>query len=674
VGHRVAAARSAQGLQFGRRGLAVAHGVEGGTGPQRVALHGLVHAFDEEGVGDRVGRVGEIGEDPFERGEFGGGRGGHAHVPDQVEVTGGPQAAQAQAVDHVVGGDGFADRAVVVEVGGGGGGEGAEVVGPGGEGADRVVLQRAFEAVAEQGAQRLAPADAVEQPGRGAGTVRGQVDGGERVRRVAVGALCGAQHGGGGGLGEGRGVHGSGGVGGGEQLPRRGAARLGQRVGPLPLGALGEGNLGRRGLAGRHVEEPAVAAEVAAGRLRGARAAEPSEAAGGQGGDPGVQPVGGGVQGLGEQPLQFHGGQVGERLERVHRLVQGLEFGPGLGVGRPQVGGHGGGRAGPHPLGAAPHGRGALRVVGVDQFRLAPLGRAGAEDEVHGAGVLREEGVPGQAVQQRGGQGGAEVVAPAGPGQAGPFGGRGDARPVGCGQGVAERGQVLAGGAAGDAVRGVGPGVVEGPGVVGVQHLGGAELPGGQGEPAGEVVHLAGEALAPLVVEGERAVPPQRGDVVGAQRAAAVDAPGEGRHAEDLGDGALGGGAPGDPGDGPRIGRGGRPDPVAQGAQEAGDGRIEAQGAQAGALDVRPAVERQHGQDAVRLGADPQGGQRSAGAQVTAGVLAGAADLVVGEAVLAELAQVVAPGGAPQGGGHGAGGGLVAAAAVAGAGQRSRAC
>ena len=489
---------------------------------------------------------------------------------------------------------------------------------------ERRLVQPPFDVVAEQHTERDPLTHAVEEPIGEAHAVRREHD---RVRAVLVAAV-----------GEVRLA----------QQCRR--ARLVERrcedeagvVGGDPQGpGLVGGQLGDRGRDARpQLLDPAVAADHHARRLGGPQLAEPSV---GERGHPGVEAERGGVESGGEQPLDP--GRVGgaERRQRGTELAQRSDLGGGEVIERAEVGGDGRAvDATRQRLGALPGPAGGGLGCGheVDQLgveaQLGGVAPAGREQPGRRLGVLAQQGVARQRLQQRDGRGLR----------------RGEAGRVGTEQRpeVGERAVGVTG--EGHTERGAGVLVHEQVETDRSGHTGA----GGQ---VRRELAQDGEEADRVEVRAEQAA--QVRQVVRTERTAHVVAGAGGASAEHVDDVGAGIVAAPDPG-----GADGRRPPhlVAQRRQQAGEAGTGC-GVVAGG---RPAGERRDGQHAVGLTTAAQRRQRTGRAQVATGVVADPAPRGVVER--RELRQVVAPGGRPQRGLHRLGDDLVALAGAGDAPER----
>ena len=218
MGVALAGPRGSHELDSRRAALAV-QGAERGGGPLVVAEHVLVDGLRQQEVGDGVVAVGEPVQLDRElvalllgrHDEDLRGRRRELHQllqrVEQRRSLGTPALEERDAVDDVTGGD---------VVGGGGRSGGCAVRPQRGQSADRqdvlrqahaAVAHSALEAVAEQGGERLALRDAVEEAERGPHPVGREVDLERLVLGVVVRQVAAAQDGGRGRLRQRRGVH-----------------------------------------------------------------------------------------------------------------------------------------------------------------------------------------------------------------------------------------------------------------------------------------------------------------------------------------------------------------------------------------------------------------------------------------------------------------------------------
>ena len=291
-----------------------------------------------------------------------------------------PLAVQHEPVDlRAVG-----DRLLAVLVGRWG--DAAQVVD---ELVDAGVVQAPLDVIAEQRAERNALAHAVEEPLGQAHPVGRQLDREGALGAAAVGEV-GLAH------------------------QRRGGRLVERRRDDEPRIVRRRGERSR--LAGRQLRHrrPRLVAEVldpAVGAEHdpsGCVVAELGEAAGGQRRDPRVEPVGGGVEHRGQQPLDRRGIGGGELRHRLAQLAEGADR-RRLEVGESgEVFAHGARRRGArHRLAALPVPRRGRRrsghevdELGVGEQLVERLGRAG-EQAGGGLGLLAEQGVAEQRVEQR---------------------------------------------------------------------------------------------------------------------------------------------------------------------------------------------------------------------------------------------------------------------------------
>ena len=326
MGQGGAAAQGFDHRRGGRQAL-LGVGVHGRGRPLGVTLQRLVGALGHRQVGNRVQHVEQVGH-------FGGDRsrlvrcrrrefGVQAERVAVRDVAAADVPGQGQAVDHVTGLD-LLDAHLAGIGSSVGDAPGAQRELPA-QRADKTVhfglvvpvVQAAFEPVAQQRAERLTLAQAIQDgtyhPDPGRAEVHRESAG---VVWGAVSQVAGAQHCGGPGLGRGRRVHVTTVSRVVQQRGRAGEHR-GQRAGQLH---------GRQLARFRpDVLQPAVGADVhAAGGWGPAVRAESElgEAFVGQAQPPGVQPVGGQVEVFGEDAFQPGGRQVGEQGQSSHLFGQ----------------------------------------------------------------------------------------------------------------------------------------------------------------------------------------------------------------------------------------------------------------------------------------------------------------------------------------------------------------